>query len=112
MTQRTDGDTRIVKEERLRELLLEEAKSPFAWWYLSYADEHRFRGGVIIEARGFASASVMSAQLGYSPGGQVTGLKIPRDELPPEQYRSRLLTLDELSEFWDMANLGELNGQK
>jgi hypothetical protein len=112
MTQRTNGDVNILKEERMRQLLLQESKDPFAWWYLSYADEEHFRGGVIIEARGFASAVVMAGQLGYSPGGQVTGLKIPASELPPPQYRSRCLTKEELNEFWEMENLGELDGQK
>ena len=95
MTQRTNGDTRHVKEERMRELLAEEASNPLGWWYLSYADENGFRGGAIIKAQGFVTAAWMSNRLGISPGGEVTGHPIPDDELPPEPYRSRLLTLAE-----------------
>lgn len=92
----------------MADLIREEARNPPAWWYLSYSGEHQFNGGVIIEARGFASAVVLSGELGISPGGEVTGIKIPPDELPPDRYRHRCLSLDELGEFWEMENLKQL----
>lgn len=88
-------------EKRLRELLAEESGQPLQWWYLSYADEE-FRGGIIVEAPGFASAVMTARLLGISPGGSVRGLPIPPDEIPLESYRNRLLTKAELEEFWEM----------
>ena len=99
-------------EKRIRELLDVEKDKPMAWWYLSYAGEEGFRGGVIIEARGFGSAVLLSNVLKASPGGEVRGLKIPPDKLPPPKYHMRLLTLDELNEFWDMEKLSVLEGRE
>jgi hypothetical protein len=110
MTERINGDTNKLKEERIREMLLEESKNPYGWWYLSYAGE-KFNGGAIIEARGFASAVLFAAQSGISPGGEVWGIPIPLEHLPAVKYRHRRLTLAELREFWDMAKMSELDGQ-
>lgn len=112
MTERTNGDVERIREERIRELLTAEADQPMVWWYLSYADARKFRGGLIIEARGFASA-VLAANLTYqSPGGEVRGLQIPDEELPPEKYRNHLLTVDELNEFWTMEKLSTLDEEQ
>jgi len=100
-------------EARLKQLLAKEAAQPLGWWYLSYADEKGFRGGVIIEARGFTGAAYLSNLMKYSPGGEVTGLPIPPDKLPAESHRNRLLTLDELREvLGDMKKLSELEGDE
>lgn len=98
-------------DARLKQLLAEEASQPLGWWYLSYADEEKFRGGVIIAAHGFTGAAYMANILKFSPGGQVTGLPIPPEELPAQKYRNRLLTLAELNECWSMERLSELEGE-
>lgn len=99
-------------EARLKQLLSEEASQPLGWWYLSYADETKFRGGIIIAAHGFTGAAYMANILKFSPGGQVTGVPVPPGKLPPEWYRNRLLTLEELNEIWgDMTKLSELEGE-
>jgi len=107
MTQRTNGET-VNVEKRITELLEEESTQPLRWWYLSYADEHNFRGGIIVEARGFATAVSYANRLMISPGGEVQGIEVPADQLPGESYRYRLLTLEELGEFWEMKKLSEL----
>jgi hypothetical protein len=98
--------------ERVEYLLDAERDNPLAWWYLSYAGEEGFRGGVIIEARGFTGAAIRSNILKASPGGEVMGLKIPPDKVPAEPYRNRLLSPSELNEIWgDMETLAELEGR-
>jgi hypothetical protein len=102
------GNKMTTPEERAKELVKAEADNPLGWWYLSYADAEGFRGGVIIEEHGFASAAMLSRILGYSPGGEVLGLPIPAEHLPAESYRNRLLTLADLGEFWGMSKLSDL----
>ena len=95
--------------ERLNDQLVKEADGPLGWWYLSYADETHFCGGVIVEARGFVGATLAVRLKKISPGGQVCGLPIQPENLPAKKYRNRLLTLEELKEFWpDMEELGLL----
>jgi hypothetical protein len=100
-------------EQRLHELLLAEINDPMSWWYLSYAGEEGFRGGAIIQAKGFTGACYIAGSiLKISPGGEVMGLKIPPDKLPDTPYRHRLLTKAELRECWgDMETLAVLEGR-
>ncbi len=45
------------------------------WWWLSYADEETgFLGVVIIAANNFIDACKISAFMGLSPGGEVSGV--------------------------------------
>lgn len=55
------------------------------YWWLSYAGEEGFRGGVLIQAPDFLSACLLSKQLGLSPGGQVCG-----DEMPAERAKEMM----------------------
>jgi len=99
-------------QARVTKLLLEETDKPMGWWYLSYAGEGGFRGGAVIEARGFTGAAYVANILKISPGGQVMGAPIPSDQVPGEEYRHRLLTKDELNKVWgDMETLGELEAE-
>jgi len=111
-------DTKPVKpgspewQARVDRMLDEEATQPLGWWYLSYADKDGFRGGVIVETRGFTSAAMVSNVFGLSPGGEVRGMPIPTDKVPEAHYRYRLLTKAQLEEIWDdMATLAELEGE-
>jgi hypothetical protein len=87
--------------ERKRALLATEATQPFGWWYLSYADETRFRGAVIVEARGFASAMQTVTLLGINPGGEVQGWQFDPAKIgalcpDPRTLANRLLSKEEL----------------
>jgi hypothetical protein len=103
------------RKARLSELLAEEAKCPPSWWYLSYAGSWGFRGGAIIEARGFTSACQAAAILDISPGGEVRGFPVPPDKIPAPQFCWRLLTKEELEDAWgepmmSLKDLEEENG--
>ena len=66
-------------------------------WWLSYADEKRFRGAVILRSDTFLDACRESRVLGFSPGGQVNGFPIDAEDewRIPESDRARLLNLEE-----------------
>lgn len=86
--------------QRVNKLLGEDGKNPLSWWFLSYADDDGFRGGVIIQAHGQTEAVYLSSHRGISPGGEIRIIPIPDEFLPPDEYRNRLLTRPELNTFW------------
>ncbi len=105
-------DAAIKAEEkqwkiRRDEVLAEEAKEPLLWWYCSFADE-TFRGVCIIEARGVVGCAIRAHELAISPGGQMVAIPIDREDLPPDQWRNRLLTAEQVKALWpDSKSLGE-----
>lgn len=66
------------------------------WAYCSYADEEGFRGGIFVRAQGVVSAALEVHRLGMSPGGEMIACPVDENNLPPEKWRNRLLTKDEL----------------
>jgi hypothetical protein len=83
-------------QQRLNTLLAEEGKKPLCWWYLSYAAEGGFRGGVYIQAHGPTEATYLSRHRNLSPGGEVLILKVPTEHVPDKKFCNRLLTKDEV----------------
>lgn len=83
--------------QRINKLLAEEAKNPLGSWYLSYAKESGFCGGVYIEAHGPTEAAYLSNKRGYSPGGELLTIgPLPPDKCPDRKYFNRLLTKEEI----------------
>lgn len=104
--------TLTLTELRKREAVLiakerEAAGGKTQFWYLSYASDV-FLGGAIVRAFGFVHACRRARDLDISPGGQVTGLPCPPKQVPDPKYLDRLLSLDELGEFWEMRKLSDL----
>lgn len=101
-------------KERRDELLRKERElGLLRWYYLSFADDVQFRGGVIIEAYGPATAISKAWELGINPGGEVLFTEIPPSHCPPpEASRNRLLTRKQLEEFFGPTErLGDRNEQ-
>lgn len=73
------------------------------WVFLSFADETKFLGGVIVEALGVTHAIAQTKAGGYNPGGSVACFDIPEGALPPDEYRNRLLTREECKTLWPDA---------
>jgi hypothetical protein len=99
--------------KRNAELITQERKAAngkTGFWYLSYADEDQFRGGVIVRAFGFVHACQRARDLQINPGGQIQGVPCPPEQVPPPKYQDRLLSLAELKEFWNMVKFSELEG--
>jgi len=86
-------------QARISELLEQESTHPEVWLYLSFADK-TFLGAVILKARGVTHAVNACWQKQINPGGEVLCFEIPKDKVPPEKYQNRLLTLQEIREFW------------
>lgn len=64
-------------KQHVAELLEQERKQPLGWWYISFAGETEFLGGVVIEAHGFTDAIAKTHRLGINPGGQAGGTPVP-----------------------------------
>jgi hypothetical protein len=97
--------------QRLKEVMAQEAEDHprTDWMYLSFAGEEDFNGGVIVKAHGIAHAVYIATNLGINPHGEVVGHFIPAEMMPDMQWVNRLLTLDQLKEFWpDMERLSVL----
>jgi hypothetical protein len=103
-----------IEQLRKREAELIEAErtatsGKTSWWYLSYAGETKFNGGVIVRAFGFIHACRRARDLHINPGGQIHGLPLPDDKVPAPKYQDKWLSLEELQECWgDMTKLSEL----
>jgi hypothetical protein len=90
--------------ERAR-LLMEQEKQEHPkkqWWYLSYAGPDGWKGGAIVEAHGFIGACDYAREHFIKPWPDVEtrGMPIPPREIPPEEFRNRLLTRAQLESFW------------
>lgn len=100
--------------QRLNKLLAYEGRNPLSWWYLSYADE-KFNGAVVIQAHGPTEAAYLSNYRKINPGGEILILSIPEDAIPPEEYRNRLLTKEEVMAIWpegEWKSLAELDAEE
>jgi len=79
------------------------------WWYLSFADEHSFRGGCFIRACDLRDAVREAAALGCAPdlpGGSVVGFPLETEtDVPPWRFRNRLLTQAELDSWHETEPL-------
>jgi hypothetical protein len=83
-------------------------ETPSGWWYLSFADDERFRGACVVEASDFLSAVMVTHVHRINPGGQVLGGEIPPDRIPAERFRNRLLSKADVTEMEpDSMSLGE-----
>ncbi len=101
-----DADTQrlMTIQERSAQLMEEEERNhpEKTWWYLSYAGPGSWRGGAIIEAHGFIGACdyARTHYIQPWPDVETQGIPIPPHEVPPEEYRNRLLTRAEIESFW------------
>jgi hypothetical protein len=77
------------------------------WTYCSFADDDGFLGGVIVEASNVVEAAIVASMLGINPGGEVLGAPCP--SVPPERFRNRLLSLDDLNALDEAMLPGSTN---
>jgi hypothetical protein len=102
--------------KRNRELIEQEreaSKGKTEFWYLSYASETKFNGGVIVRAFGFVHACQRARDLQINPGGQIHGIPCPPDKVPAPKYLDKLLSRADLEECWgDMRTLAELQAEE
>ena len=58
------------------------------WWYLSFADDDGFLGGVYVEAESFLEAVTQADVHGANPGGEVLGAgPLPCGPSPERAHR-------------------------
>ena len=71
------------------------------WFYLSFADESGFLGGVILQADNFFSAVVGASGRGINPGGEVLGCELAgMSILDKPQSLNRLLCKEEVLDYF------------
>jgi hypothetical protein len=103
-----------MTEETFKEQQAEIARGELDWYYLSYANDERFLGGVMIHAFGPADAVAQSGarSLIPIPRCSVMVMRKPSDEpAPPPEMVNRLLSEAEIRAFFgndDVASLGEM----
>lgn len=76
----------------------EVAAGNLRWFYVSFADEERFYGGVHIKAYGPVDAHIQTFELKLNPvKGSVMLIATPPGWEPPEWARDRLLSEEEVN---------------
>ena len=76
---------------------------PLFWYYISFANEASgaFLGAVVVEGPNDVKAALHEAFPLMPKGGKLTTrIEIPKDKLPAEQFRNRLLTRAEVETLW------------
>lgn len=71
---------------------------PTPLWYLSYATDDGFRGGVFVEAPNSELAAWTARLYELSPGGEVMMIPVPDDKRPDRKWWYRLLTREEIEQ--------------
>ena len=62
------------------------------WWYLSFASTTEFLGGVFVgPVKNLMEAVRLAHERGCNPGGEITGVRLEPEDVPPERFRFRLL---------------------
>jgi len=95
-------------EKRLAAMVISEAAQPIRWFYCSFFDTEKFRGGVFVQARGLLDCTIRTKELNANPGGELLAIPIPAEEehnMPPESFRNRLLTKEELESFGPIVRM-------
>jgi hypothetical protein len=91
---------------RRAQILTDELTEPLRWFYLSFADDERFRGAVIVEAHGVAHAIELTHKLGINPSGEVAVFEVPEGApLPPDAAKNRLLSKRDLDRLFGAENM-------
>lgn len=81
----------------LAALMREREEGAEGWWYVSFSGAEGFRGAVIVEAYGVATACAVAHGLGINPGGQAVGIPVPPERMDEIQgCTDRLLPREEI----------------
>lgn len=76
---------------------LSEENEPERWWYLSFASDAGFIGGMVVRANGVITARLRVAELGLNPGGEMLAMPVVDGvPLPDAHFHNRLLTKAEV----------------
>jgi hypothetical protein len=106
-------EEKLQRARQLVEQEIAESRGVSSWFYLSYADDNRFRGGCYLQGFGPASVALRASIEGISPGGEVRIFPIPRwaEYQIPADARNRLLTREELERFHPMKSMKDLEAE-
>lgn len=102
----------MAKGARRAATITEEHRHAARWYYLSFADDGGFLGGVIVGSCGFLTAIQRATELGINPGGEVMCTPIPRKDLcrVPPDLRNQLLPQDKVRNRLEGRGMGDESG--
>ncbi len=82
-------------------------------WYLSFAGDDGFHGGIFVNAVDLIDAVAQTNRLGINPGGEVLGFPVPHNMPHPSQKLvEKLLTKDQIDTVWsDCKSLGDFEAE-
>lgn len=92
-----------LRDEGIAELYAQDLGSEDSWNWLSFVDPdlpdgEKFLGVAIVQGGGVMEATINARARGCNPGGEVKCYPIPDERVPPEEFRYRLLSEQELRE--------------
>ena len=90
---------------RRAQILTDESGKPLRWFYISFADDERFYGAVIVEAPGEAHALQLTHELGINPGGEAAIFAVPDGAPVPDGAKNRLLSKRDLEHVFGAENM-------
>ncbi len=78
------------------------------WFYLSFAENKKWNGAVVVEAESVKEAASKAWQLGINPGGEVLAFEILEgiDQIFPPKKRNRLLSKDDIPNPKRIGDMG------
>ncbi len=96
------------KVQRRPKVIAAERKKPLGWFYLSFAEDTRFLGAAIVQARGILTAVEHCNDLGINPGGEVACWPIREKDLYriSADLRNRRLSEEEVLKRLDGRWMG------
>lgn len=89
----TLSDTEV--QHALVQRLKDESRKPENWYWMSFADESRFLGAIIIRARGPITANQLAWARNINPGGEALMLRLDSNLDVPDEWTNRLLNAEE-----------------
>lgn len=82
------------------------------WWWVSYAQQGKCNGVVIVEGETefHALMNIGLRQLRPDAGGSVMSVPIDKEDLPlyPEEFRNKLLTAEQAQDIFEARSIGDL----
>ena len=88
---------------RYPSLAVKEMENEPTWWWLSFSGDGKCLGVVIVFAHGLLEAVRICKEQNINPGGEVLGATMPAELVPPQEYRNKILTVEEVTEFMPRA---------
>lgn len=87
--------------DRIKQAIEAEENNSLATWYLSFADENGWKGAIVVDAKGAASAIDLVNKAEINPGGSVMEIQLnPENAIKAASSMNRLLNMADCQSIW------------